>query len=76
MKFVFLLIVGVSALFANASSAAQETSNTQANVKSVISTQTTVSKNIRSLYVEDIVDTKKIVFNSEVEIKIKTEEKR
>lgn len=75
MKFLLITLFIITSSLASASTAAQEASNTQTNVKSTIYTQTIVAKNIRSLYVENIVDTKKIVFNSEIEIKVKTEEK-
>lgn len=76
MKFLILFIAFVSTLFSSAYSVAQETSNTQSDIKSVVSAQTGVMAKIKSLYIEDIVITKKIVFNSEVLIKIKAEDKK
>lgn len=76
MKFLILLSIAMSSLFSSAYSVAQETAKTQADIKNVINEQTEVTKKIKSLYIEDVVSTKKIVFNSEILIKIKAEEKK
>lgn len=76
MRLLILLSIALSSLFASAFSAAKEASNTQKETKSVINEQTTVVKNIKSLYIDEVVTTKKIVFNSAVLIKIKAEDKK
>jgi len=76
MRFLFLFSLFAATLFSSAHSVAKEASDTQKNTKEIITAQTEAISKIKSLYIDNVVDIKKIVFNSEVLIKIKSEEKK